>query len=317
MRKGIVLLNMGGPGSMDEVHLFLKNMFYDPNIIPIKNSLIRRFVSLLIASLRVKKARLNYEQIGKKSPLKEHTELLAAKLQEHIGDLYVTYAMRYTPPYAADAIRELRAQATKEVYLIPLYPHYSTTTTKSSLENFYQEARALGFHARFYEISSYYQNSLYNQAIIERIQEALGNNRAEEFDLIFSAHGLPQKVIDRKDPYQRQVRGNLFFLRKMLLQKGLRFAKTHLAYQSKVGPMKWTQPSLDQKLKSLKNKKVLIYPISFTIDNSETDFELRIEYNKLAKELGFEEYRVCQCLNDSETFIRALADLYRLMGGAR
>ncbi len=308
--KAIVLLNMGGPNNLEEVELFLRNMFNDENILTIKNRLLRRFIAYLITKSRKAEARSNYEKLGGASPLNYYTDRLIEKLRHALPNIFITKAMRYTPPFAKDAIKELLAHNVQELYLIPLYPHYSTTTTKSSLEDFYNTAKGLGFHARFHDIANFYDNVLFNRAIIERIEEALEGEKSSEYELIFSAHSLPQKIVDRGDPYLYEVSEHVEILKEQL--KG-RFGGFHLAFQSKLGPVKWLEPSLEEKLKELRGKKVLIYPISFILDNSETEFELHIEYKEIAKELGIAEYRVARCVNDSDTFVQALVDIYKRM----
>jgi len=135
----------------------------------------------------------------------------------------------------------------------------------------------------------------------------------KDFDIIFSAHGLPQKIVDAGDVYQRHVEKHVGILKQMLQDEKMSFHETHLAYQSKVGPMEWLKPSLEDKLKTVRNRGVIIFPIAFTIDNSETDFELEIEYREIAEELGFKEYRVCRCPNDSDLFVDALCEIYEKM----
>jgi ferrochelatase len=146
-QKALVLLNMGGPNNLDEVKLFLSNMFNDKNIITVKSSLLRRFIAVMITTSRTKKAQANYAKLGGKSPLVGYTQQLVDKLQKVIPDYYVTFAMRYTPPFCEEVIRELMAKNIEEVILLPLYPHYSTTTTKSSVEDFYAVAKKCGFEA--------------------------------------------------------------------------------------------------------------------------------------------------------------------------
>lgn len=129
----------------------------------------------------------------------------------------------------------------------------------------------------------------------------------------FPAHGLPKKVIEKGDSYQRHIKYTLFYARKALMLKGVNFHKTHLAYQSRLGPMEWIRPYLEDKLKSLTKKKVIIFPIAFTVDNSETEFELDIEYKEIADELGFKEYKVAKAPNDHPMFVEALANIYQSM----
>jgi len=311
--KAVVLLNMGGPNDLEEVELFLKNMFNDPNILPIKNTLLRRFVAYMITNSRKKEAKSNYEKLGGKSPLNFYTKKLIKKLSSLLPDVYITYAMRYTPPFAKDIIKELMAKNVTEVFLIPLYPHYSKTTVKSSLDDFYSAVKGYGFHARFHDISNFYENTLFNEAVIEKILDTLGKDDSKDFDLIFSAHSLPVKVIESGDPYKKEVEENVEILKSMLKEKNIEFNNIHLAYQSKLGPVRWIEPTLEEKLKEIKNKKVIIYPISFTLDNSETLFELHLEYAQIAKKLDFIDYRVSECLNDSDKFCEALLDIYRGM----
>jgi ferrochelatase len=307
MRKALVLLNMGGPNDLGEVELFLKNMFNDPNILTIKSPLLRRLVASLIVAMRKKEAVENYRKLGGKSPLVELTKKLADKLAARLPDTHVTFAMRYTPPFADAAIAELKSQGTREVTLLPLYPHYSTTTTKSSLEDFYARAKEAGFGATFKEIGPFFAHPRYNDALLERIDEAMEGADAKEYTLIFSAHSLPQRIVDRGDPYLSQVQEHVELLKKRL---GERFGGYELAFQSKLGPVKWLEPALDETLQKFAGKKVLVVPISFILDNSETLFELHREYGELAKEAGLADYRVAKCPNDSDTFAQAIEELY-------
>ncbi|MDD3817585.1 MAG: ferrochelatase [Thiovulaceae bacterium] len=313
-KEAIVLLNMGGPNNLEEVEVFLTNMFNDKNILTVKSSLLRKFIATMITFTRTEKSQEIYRQIGGKSPLVGHTKNLVTKLQAKLGaTVVVDFAMRYTPPFAREAIERLNQEDIEKIYLIPLYPQYSTTTTKSSLEDFEEQYHLYGKDAILVEIKHFFQNRTYNQAILERIKEQVSADESQEYDIVFSAHGLPQKVIDKGDVYQRHVEKHVEILKDMMQEEGLRFANVHLAYQSKVGPLKWLDPSLEEKLHSLTNKKVVIFPLAFTIDNSETDFELSIEYREVAEELGFASYKVCRCPNDSELFVDALIEIYQKM----
>ncbi|MDD2567643.1 MAG: ferrochelatase [Thiovulaceae bacterium] len=313
-KEAIVLLNMGGPNNLEEVEVFLTNMFNDKNILTVKSSLLRKFIATMITFTRTEKSQEIYRQIGGKSPLVGHTKNLVTKLQAKLGaTVVVDFAMRYTPPFAREAIERLNQEDIEKIYLIPLYPQYSTTTTKSSLEDFEEQYHLYGKDAILVEIKHFFQNRTYNQAILERIKEQVSADESQEYDIVFSAHGLPQKVIDKGDVYQRHVEKHVEILKDMMQEEGLRFANVHLAYQSKVGPLKWLEPSLEDKLHSLGNKKVVIFPLAFTIDNSETDFELSIEYREVAEELGFVSYKVCRCPNDSELFVDALIEIYQKM----
>jgi ferrochelatase len=307
MSKALVLLNMGGPNSLDEVEVFLKNMFNDKNIITVKSDLLRSFISFMIVTSRKKEARSNYAKLGGKSPIVGYTKQLIEKLQLEFKDTYVTYAMRYTPPFATDVVEELKQKGITEITLLPLYPQYSTTTTKSSLEDFEDALKPL--HVKTLQVDRFYENRLYNELLIEKIEEQLKDKRSEEFELIFSAHSLPQSIVDKGDTYQKEILLHVELLKDILKEKNIIFKDIHVAYQSKLGPVKWLEPSLEDKLKSLTCKQIIISPISFTIDNSETEFELSMEYKEVADELGFEEYLVAKCPNDSDKFIQAISQI--------
>jgi len=313
-KEAIVLLNMGGPNNLNEVEVFLTNMFNDENIITLKSSFLRSFIAKMITFSRVEKAQEIYKRIGGKSPIVGHTRKLVQKLQDRVGEsVIVDFAMRYTPPFASEVIERLNKENIEKIYLIPLYPQFSTTTTKSSLEDFEEQYHSSGGDAILVEIKHFFQNDTYNRAVIERIKERVGTDECKDFDIIFSAHGVPQNIIDAGDVYQKHIERHVAILDQMLEDEGMKFNDVHLAYQSKVGPLEWLKPSLEDKLKDIKSRSVVIFPIAFTIDNSETDFELEIEYRDVAFELGFKDYRVCRCPNDSESFVEALVEIYSKM----
>ena len=313
-KEAIILLNMGGPNNLDEVELFLKNMFSDPNILTMKSGLLRAFVGGMITFLRTESSQEIYRKLGGKSPIVDLTKEIVSKMQDIVGDdVIVDFVMRYTPPFAPEVIERLKTENVSRIYLIPMYPQYSTTTTKSSLEDFYESLHVSGLDATVYEIKHYFENQNYNRAVIERIKETMDDDNYEDFDLVFSAHGLPQKIIVEGDPYQSHIEKNVEILKEMLVERGMDFREIHLAYQSKVGPMKWLEPSLAQKLQTIRNRGVIIYPIAFTVDNSETDYELSMEYKEIAQEIGFKSYKVCRCVNDHPLFIDALVEIYEKM----
>jgi len=309
MQKALVLLNMGGPNNLDEVKVFLSNMFNDANIITVKSALLRRFIAFMITTSRTKKAQANYAKLGGKSPLVGYTKQLVEKLQSALPSLHVNFAMRYTPPFCDALIEALKAKGIEEVILLPLYPHYSSTTTKSSVEDFKNVAKTLDFHARIRVIDRFFENKIYNQLLVKKIKEALGENDPSQMELIFSAHSLPQKIIAKGDPYQKEITLHVNLVEQLLQEAGVQFKAVHLAYQSKLGPVKWLEPSMEEKLSTLENKNALIVPISFTIDNSETEFELSMEYAELAHRLGFERYVVAKCPNDDEAFVECITQL--------
>ena len=309
MKKALILLNMGWPNNLDEVGLFLHNMFNDPNIITVKSNLLRRFIAFMITSTRTKKARANYAKLGGKSPLVGYTQQLVDQLRIALPSYHVNFAMRYTPPFCESVIAELIAKEIEEVVVLPLYPHYSTTTTKSSVEDFEDVAKALGYKGSLRVIERFYDNEAYNALLVQKIKEALKEHDASALELIFSAHSLPQKIVDKGDPYQKEITLHVKLIEALLNKENIAFKAVHLAYQSKLGPVKWLEPSLEETLKSLENKNALVVPLSFTIDNSETEFELSMEYAELAHELGFERYLVARCANDDDAFVACIKNL--------
>lgn len=308
MKQGLLLLNMGGPNNLDEVELFLKNMFNDPNIITVKSNLLRKFIAFMITSYRRKTAKKNYEALGGKSPIVSYTKALVEKLQKKLPNTKVDFAMAYTPPFCDKAIKNFIASGIERLDVFPMYPHYSTTTIKSSLEDLSLHVNKLHPTFEIKVAKKFYKNTLYNELLIRLIQKSLEKN-PKEYDLIFSAHSLPQKIVDKGDPYQKQIMDHVEILTKMLNEQGIVFNKIHLAYQSKLGPVKWLEPELSKKLKEIENKRVIIVPLSFTIDNSETEFELHVEYKEEAKELGFEEYRVVGCPNSEDGFVDLIIEM--------
>ena len=294
MKKAIVLLNMGGARSKDELKVFLQNMFNDKNILTIKNDIIRSMIAYFIVTSRLDNAWENYEEIGGSSPLHDLTDKLVEKSQETLSEYFITTAMRYTSPFSQTAIARIKDRGIKDIILLPLYPQYSTTTTKSSVDDFIEKVDGEDFNIKV--IEPFYKDAVYNKAICDQIVKVQA--KYNDFHLIFSAHGLPQKIVDKGDPYQKQIEEHIEILKEKLSHYAVNFKSINLAYQSKVGPMKWLNPSLDDMLKNFKNKKVIIYPISFIIDNSETVFELDIEYREIAKTIGIKEYKVCRCLNE-------------------
>ena len=308
MKRAIVLMNMGGPNNLDEVEVFLKNMFNDKYIIGAPQP-IRALIAKLIIYKRLNIAKENYRQLGGVSPIVGYTKRLVRRLQK-VVDADVFYEMRYTSPFAKDVIEKVKDY--DEIYAIPMYPHHSRTTTLSSIEDFISCAKKFKIEHKIKTIDYYYDNMFYNKAIVDRIKEALKDDRAEDFELVFSAHGLTQRVIDKGDLYQKHILANVEFVKEELKKQNINFKKIDLAYQSRVGPMKWLQPYMEDKIKEL-GEKVIIYPISFTVDNSETLGELVLEYGELAKEHGIKDYRVAKTPNHHRFFMDAIKEIYEGM----
>lgn len=301
---------MGGPNNISEIDLFLNNMFNDFNILNVKNRLIRKTAAHMIIKKIRHNVRHHYELIGGKSPIIFHTQALISKLQNLDQSRIYLYAMNYTPPFPKDIIKKLNKENVETITLFSMYPQYSTTTTKSSMENAFKAIKKLRYKPKIKTIERYYKDELYNMSIIERIKEALNGKDYKEYTLIFSAHSIPNAIVEKGDPYQKECEHNVEILKDMLKKSSIRFKNVVLSYQSKVGPHKWLEPSTIETIKSYKNDKIIIYPIAFTIENSETAYELEIEYRNIAlNEYKIKDFLICKCLNDNETFAKTILKL--------
>jgi protoporphyrin/coproporphyrin ferrochelatase len=313
---GVVLLNLGGPDSLQAVEPFLYNLFCDPDIIDFPGAfLFRKGLAKLISSRRAPRVEKQYEQIGGKSPLKDHTlkqaELLEQKLKIMPAKVYV--AMRYWNPSTDDALDAVERDGITKVILLPLYPHYSKATTVSSVKEWEDccSKRHPPLKLETTLIESYYDHPTYIDAFVERIGEALERIPAErrsDTHILFSAHGTPMKLVREGDPYSEHIKKTI----DAILRRGAITHEHSLCYQSKVGPLKWLTPSTPDTIKALAAqgvKNMLIVPVAFASDHLETLFEVGIEFRHLAKEAGVEHFEVTVGLNDSPKFIDALAEL--------
>ena len=302
--KALFLLNMGGPNSIGEVEIFLKNMFADSNILTM-NRYTRQLVATIIINKRLEDVKENYTLIGGKSPLLGLTEDLISKLKEHL-DMPIYPAMRYVPPFADEALIECKKDGIEELILFPMYPQFSTTTTLSSKEDIMFRCEQLDYNPKITMIDPYYDDYDYIEASCDKIIEAAEGKDTKEYDLLLSAHGLPVSIIKAGDPYQNQVEGNASAIKIYLKERGIEFNEIKLVYQSKVGSDAWLEPNLIDVLRNPTNDKVLIFPLSFTLDNSETVFELDIEHREIAEKIKYKDYIVASCLNSDEKFINLI-----------
>jgi ferrochelatase len=302
MNKALFLLNMGGPNDLDEVELFLYNMFSDKNILP-TNPLTRSLIRKIIITKRLDDAKESYAHLGGKSPLAGLTQKLIDKLKNRL-DMPIYAAMRYVPPFATEALMKCKQEGIEELLLFPLYPQYSTTTTLSSYEDIEARCKALDYYPKITMLAcQYYDDIDYVKANVEQIEKAIGDKNVSEYDLLLSAHGLPMSIIKAGDPYQRQVEANVSAIKTLLELKDIHFNEVKLVYQSKVGSAAWLEPNLVDVLRNPTNRRVLIYPLAFTIDNSETLFELDIEHREIAEKIKYDDYIVAGCMNDSDAFV--------------
>jgi ferrochelatase len=310
-RVGIVLFQLGGPDTLEAIEPFLYNLFCDPDIIDFPFARIgRKPLAKLISATRSRKVQHHYSVIGGGSPIRRFTEQQARALELRLNDSGIDarcfVAMRYWHPFTAEAIVQLEAAGCDEAVLLPLYPHYSSTTTGSSLNEWNRHFRGdLPVHA----VGAFYKNDLYLEALVEKIDEALSRfaNPAQP-EIVFSAHSVPVSVIERGDPYQHQITETV----ELLMRRGGWTNAHRLCYQSKVGASKWLQPSLHRALRDLsqaKVREVCIVPISFVSDHVETLGEIDHEAREEAAQLGIEKFEMTSGLNDSPMFIAALAEL--------
>jgi ferrochelatase len=317
-RVGIVLFQLGGPDTLEAIEPFLFNLFCDPDIIDFPFARIgRRPLAKLISTTRARKVQHHYSVIGGGSPIRRFTEQQARALETRLTDSGVDarcfVAMRYWHPFTAEAIAQLGAADCDEVVLLPLYPHYSSTTTGSSLNEW---NRLYHGDLPVHSVEAFYRNDLYLEAMVEKIEEALARfSHPGRPEIVFSAHSVPLSVIERGDPYQRQIEETVA----LLMRRGAWTNSFRLCYQSKVGASKWLQPSLHHTLRDLaaaKVREVCIVPISFVSDHVETLGEIDHEAREEARKLGIEKFEMTSGLNDSPMFIAALAELVASALGA-
>ncbi len=301
MSKALFLLNMGGPNNIEEVELFLRNMFADKNILTM-NPYTRKLVSAIIINKRLEEVKDNYALLGGKSPLPDLTQALIDKLEPKI-DMPIYPAMRYVPPFADVRLEACQKEGIDELILFPMYPQYSTTTTLSSVEDIEERCARLGYSPKITVIDPYYDDYDYIAASVEKIVEAMKGKDTKEYDLLLSAHGLPMSIIQAGDPYQNQVEANASAIKMYLHERDIKFHDIKLVYQSKVGNGAWLEPNLVDVLRNPTHRKVLIFPLAFTLDNSETVFELDIEHREIAEKIKYDDYVVAECMNSSDKFV--------------
>jgi len=315
---GVVLLNLGGPDSLDAVEPFLFNLFNDPEIINFPLSfLFRKRLAKLISSRRAPSIQEQYKKIGGKSPIVDLTnkqaEILEKNLQAKGVDAKVYVAMRYWKPFTEDVIAQIEKDGIKRVVLLPLYPQFSKATTGSSFKEW---ERQIAQKANLKEIKTekvehYYDFEPYLDAVIEKVNQCFERFPAEKRDevyILFSAHGTPMKLVREGDPYSGHICETVTAVKN---RGGWKNEHT-LCFQSKVGPQKWLTPSTPAVIEELAAKGVknmLVVPIAFVSDHLETLFELGLEYAHLAKEKGVEQFEVMEGLNESELFAESLAQL--------
>ena len=310
-KQAVILLNLGGPDSLEAVEPFLFNLFCDIDIF--KMPVGQKLFAKLISRLRSRKVREKYRQIGGESPINKWTEIqrsmLQQELKKEVSDVEVFTAMRYWNPMIRDVANEISDKNFDKIVLLPLYPHYSITTTGSSFnewKRFYT-----GDMDRLQFVSNFFDNRTYISALNERINEAIfrfPEKVRNNIQMVFSAHGTPESLVKKGDPYSDHIKKTV----EIVMMERHFSHDYHLCFQSKVGPVKWLEPSTDKMIEELgrKSKKhLLIIPISFVSDHIETLHELDIEYRDIAIRANIENFIVMKGLNDSKLFCAGLKEI--------
>ncbi len=323
MRKpklAVVLFNLGGPDKIESVKPFLLNLFSDPAILRVP-FFVRPLLARIIAAARTKPASENYALLGGGSPLLGLTNDQARALEAALPELDVKcfVAMRYWHPFSEPVAREVKAWGPDEVVLLPLYPQYSTTTTGSSLSAWREAAARAGLVAPVTTLCCYHADPRYvtaTAAAVRRAYEAALTELEGRVPLrvLFSAHGLPESIVKRGDPYQFQIERTVGAVVKAMGANELDWS---ICYQSRATPQKWLDPSTETAIDDAARDQVaiLVVPIAFVSEHSETLVELDVEYRELAEHKGVPGYFRAPAQNSDPGFIEALADMVRDVRG--
>ncbi|MDD2899634.1 MAG: ferrochelatase [Desulfuromonadaceae bacterium] len=310
-KTAVLLLQMGGPDSLESVEPFLYNLFSDRDIIKIGPAFLQPFIAKMIVKRRAPKSASNYRQIGGRSPLRQLTEQQAAALETALGDSYRCFvAMRYWHPFAPEALAAIRKLGIKKIVAVSLYPHYSRATSGSSFNDLDRSLKKCSPPFEVRTVGQFYDHPIYIKALVEKVEKGLAAfTDRSKVKLFFSAHSLPQSFIDEGDPYLDHIQATV-----RLVMQQFSDVTHHLAFQSRAGPVKWLEPSTGNKLKEIAaagHTDVLMVPLSFVSDHIETLHEIDIEYREEADHLGITNFRRMESLNDSPLFIRCLTELVR------
>lgn len=321
MKKGVLLLQMGGPCCKHGVRSFLLNLFSDPFLIQLPFFLkpFQKLLAKIITNKRVDGVIEKYEEIGGGSPILFETQCQAKALEKFLNknssDQYQCFiAMRYSYPFLQDTIKQIKQANITSLDVIPLYPQYSKATTGSSFwecEKLFKE-NDISIATNY--IESWQENQYFVELIKNRIIDSLENfneTRNEKIQVLFSAHGLPQRYVDQGDPYQKQIEASCQAIINVLDEKYKKRIDWQITYQSRVGPEKWLEPNTEDVLEELgktAKENVLIVPISFVGDHIETLHELGIEYKEVAIAAGVKNYHVTRLPKANTLLIQALAD---------
>jgi len=311
MKIAVVLFNLGGPDRLENVEPFLFNLFNDPAILNLP-SIIRYPLAKFISKKRAPIAKKIYKEIGGASPILKLTQDQADNLEKNLNNCQKTFnykvfiTMRCWHPRASETIDLIKDFNPSETVLLPLYPQYSAATSGSSILEWKKIAKKNNFSVKTSTICCYPEDDNFIKAHIELIKKKIEG--INNFKLIFSAHGLPEKNIKNGDPYQWQVEQSVKKIMEGMNDENINYI---LSYQSRVGPLKWIGPSTEDVIieNSKKGKHLVIVPIAFVSEHSETLVELDIEYEKLAKKNGCKNYTRIEALGVNKNFIQSLSNL--------
>ena len=308
MKKAIILFNLGGPDSLDAVQPFLFNLFNDPAIISLP-WILRYPLAKFISKRRTPIAKAIYAEMGGKSPILEETQRQSHAIEktlEQEQDEYKCFiVMRCWNPRAADVIKKVKEFNPQQIILLPLYPQYSNATSGSSIKEWSDICKKEKFNIETKTICCYPTEKDFILSYADLIKKKVNLNKLSETTIIFSAHGLPENKIKQGDPYQWQVENTVEHLVKKLSIKNLNYI---LSYQSRVGPLKWIGPSTETIIKqeAKKRKIIVVVPVAFVSEHSETLVELDIEYKKLATDNGSKDYIRVPAVTTNKDFINSL-----------
>jgi protoporphyrin/coproporphyrin ferrochelatase len=314
-RVAIVLFNLGGPDSPEAIRPFLRNLFLDPAILRVP-FFVRPFLARIIARARVAPATANYALLGGKSPLLQLTQQQAAALEAALSEMEAKcfIAMRYWHPFVLEAARAVKAWRPDAVVLLPLYPHFSTTTTGSSLVAWRQAAARIGLAVETTTVCCYPIDPAFTAATAALVKVEYDRARAAldlavPLRVLFSAHGLPEVIIQNGDPYQWQVEQTVA----AVVRSWDEAVDYRICYQSRATPQKWIGPSTDGEVERAAKDQtaVLVVPIAFVSEHTETLVELDVEYRDLAAKLGVPGYFRVPAQNADSGFIASLAGIVR------
>jgi len=312
LKVAVVLFNLGGPDGPEAVEPFLRNLFSDPAIIALP-AILRLPLARLIARRRAPVARAIYDHLGGGSPIVAETQKQARALEAALTGLEAKafIAMRCWHPFSDGAALGVKAFAPDCIVLLPLYPQFSTTTTASSLKDWDRAARKAGLNIPTARICCYPDEPGFIAAMAAHIRKTAQDLQPGlNYRLLLSAHGLPKRTIARGDPYQWQVEKSAAAIFAALDMPQL---ESVVCYQSRVGPLEWIGPATDAEIRraGADDKGVIVAPIAFVSEHSETLVELDIEYARLAHEAGVKDYRRAPTAGAEPAFIGGLANLVR------